>query len=69
MTDATARVHRGDWRRGGLPLVARAQQPKLPIVGLLNGVSFGGPYAVPVAEIRQDLQEASFVEGRNLAIE
>jgi putative tryptophan/tyrosine transport system substrate-binding protein len=51
------------------PLVARAQQPKLPMVGLLNGVSFEGPYAVPVAAIRQGLQEAGFVEGRNLAIE
>jgi putative tryptophan/tyrosine transport system substrate-binding protein len=51
------------------PLVARAQQPKLPMVGLLNGVSFEGPYAVPVAAIRQGLQEAGFVEGQNLAIE
>jgi putative ABC transport system substrate-binding protein len=51
------------------PLVARAQQPKLPTVGLLNGVSFEGPYAVPVAAIRQGLQEAGFVEGQNLAIE
>jgi putative ABC transport system substrate-binding protein len=51
------------------PLAARAQQPKVPVVGLLSGVSFGGPYAVPVASIRQGLQEAGFVEGRNLAIE
>jgi putative ABC transport system substrate-binding protein len=51
------------------PLVARSQQPKLPMVGLLNGVSFEGPYAVPVAAIRQGLQEAGFVEGKNLAIE
>jgi putative ABC transport system substrate-binding protein len=51
------------------PRAARAQQPKVPVVGLLNGVSFEGPYAVPVAAIRQGLQEAGFVEGRNLAIE
>jgi putative ABC transport system substrate-binding protein len=51
------------------PLAARAQQPKVPVVGLLNGVSFEGPYAVPVAAIRQGLQETGFVEGRNLAIE
>jgi ABC-type uncharacterized transport system substrate-binding protein len=51
------------------PLVARAQQPKVPLVGLLNGVSFEGPYTVPVAAILQGLQETGFVEGRNLAIE
>jgi putative ABC transport system substrate-binding protein len=51
------------------PLAGRAQQPKVPVVGLLNGVSFEGPYAVPVAAIRQGLQETGFVEGRNLAIE
>jgi ABC-type uncharacterized transport system substrate-binding protein len=51
------------------PLAVRAQQPKVPVVGLLNGVSFEGPYAVPVAAIRQGLQETGFVEGQNLAIE
>jgi ABC-type uncharacterized transport system substrate-binding protein len=51
------------------PLAARAQQPKVPVVGLLGGVSFEGPYAVSVAAIRQGLQEAGFVEGQNLAIE
>jgi putative tryptophan/tyrosine transport system substrate-binding protein len=51
------------------PLVARAQQAKLPTVGLLSGVSFEGPYAAPVIAIRQGLQEAGFVEGQNLAIE
>ena len=51
------------------PQVARAQQPKMPVVGLLNGVSFEGPYAAPVAAIRQGLEETGFVEGRNLAIE
>jgi ABC-type uncharacterized transport system substrate-binding protein len=50
------------------PLVARAQQPT-PTVGLLNGVSFEGPYAAPVVGIRQGLQQAGFVEGQNLAIE
>ena len=50
-------------------LTARAQQPKVPVVGLLGGVSFEGPYAISVAAIRQGLQEAGFVEGQNLAIE
>src|SRR5215468_3755977 len=51
------------------PLAARGQQPKVPVVGLLNGVSFEGPYAAAVAAIRQGLQETGFVEGQNLAIE
>jgi putative tryptophan/tyrosine transport system substrate-binding protein len=51
------------------PLAARAQQRNVPVVGLLNGVSFEGPYAAPVAAIRQGLREAGFVEGQNLAIE
>jgi putative ABC transport system substrate-binding protein len=49
------------------PLAARAQ--KVPVVGLLGGVSFVGAYAATVALIRQGLQEAGFVEGRNLVIE
>ena len=52
-----------------LPLVARTQQPEVSAVGLLNSVSFDGPYAGPVAAIRQGLQETGFVDGSNLAIE
>jgi putative tryptophan/tyrosine transport system substrate-binding protein len=49
------------------PLAVRAQQ--VPVVGLLNGVSFEGPYAAAVAAIRRGLQDTGFVEGQNLAIE
>jgi putative tryptophan/tyrosine transport system substrate-binding protein len=51
------------------PVAGRAQQPKVPVVGLLNGVSFEGPYAAAVAAIRRGLQENGFVEGQNLIIE
>jgi hypothetical protein len=34
------------------PLAARAQQPKMPLVGLISSASFDGPYAVPVTAIR-----------------
>src|SRR5215471_7979535 len=51
------------------PLVARAQESRAVAIGLLSGVSFAGPYAAPVTVIRQGLQEAGFVEGRNLEIE
>jgi putative ABC transport system substrate-binding protein len=51
------------------PLFTHAQQPNVPVVGLLSAVTFGGPYAVPVAAIRRGLEATGFVEGQNLAIE
>jgi hypothetical protein len=63
-------------RPGGMPgpdkpLAARAQQPKLPVVGNLSLESppsayLGRPSGVA---FRQGLAEAGFVEGRNVAIE
>jgi putative ABC transport system substrate-binding protein len=50
------------------PVVARAQQSLMPVIGLLNGVSFES-YADRVAAFRQGLMETGFVEGRNVAIE
>ena len=49
------------------PLAVRAQRPQG--VGLLNGVSFEGPYAGAVASIRYGLQETGLVEGQDFAIE
>jgi putative tryptophan/tyrosine transport system substrate-binding protein len=49
------------------PLVARAQQPVIPVIGFLSSRSPGESTGV-VAAFRQGLQEAGFVEGQTLAI-
>jgi putative ABC transport system substrate-binding protein len=50
------------------PLAARAQQPRMPVVGFLDS---GSPQsgAFRVAPIRQGLNESGYVEGRNVAFE
>jgi putative ABC transport system substrate-binding protein len=50
------------------PLTARAQQPAMPVVGLLLS---GSPdqFADRVRALRQGLSETGYVDGRNMAIE
>jgi putative tryptophan/tyrosine transport system substrate-binding protein len=50
------------------PLAARAQQPAMPVVGVLvSGTAEGN--AGSLALVRQGLSETGYVEGRNVAIE
>ena len=50
------------------PLVARAQQAAMPVIGFLNSTSPEG-MAGRLVEFRQGLKENGFVEGENIAIE
>jgi putative ABC transport system substrate-binding protein len=50
------------------PMVARAQQPAMPVIGFLGSAS-PEPYAPMVAAFRQGLKEKGYVEGQTVAIE
>jgi hypothetical protein len=50
------------------PVAARAQQPRLPVVGFLNSGS-PGAFGHFVSAFRQGLGEVGYVEHRNVGIE
>jgi putative ABC transport system substrate-binding protein len=50
------------------PRAARAQQPKMPVIGFL-GATEPDPNAQYIAGLRQGLKETGFVEGENVAFE
>src|SRR5258708_35298051 len=50
------------------PLAAGAQQPAMPVTGLLNAGS-PGPLRQQVAAFHEGLKESGYVEGQNVAVE
>ena len=50
------------------PLMARAQQPGMPVVGVLQG-GVAAEWKGPIDGLRAGLGDTGFVEGRNVAIE
>ena len=50
------------------PLAARAQQPTMPVIGILGSMA-AADFAGYVTAFREGLDEADFVEGQNVAIE
>ena len=50
------------------PLVARAEQQPMPMIGFLNAAS-AQSYTRPLAAFLKGLEEAGYVDGRNVAIE
>jgi len=50
------------------PLAARAQQPAIPVIGVLHGVS-APQWTDRMVGFHKGLSELGFAEGRNVAIE
>jgi putative ABC transport system substrate-binding protein len=51
------------------PVVARAQQPAMPVIGYLGSQSADNDYKNYIVPFLQGLKETGYVEGQNVAIE
>ena len=51
------------------PVVARAQQPAVPVIGFLSAQSADDDYKFTTVPFLQGLKEIGYVEGQNVAVE
>jgi putative tryptophan/tyrosine transport system substrate-binding protein len=51
------------------PVVARAQQPVMPVIGFLSPASAELDYKYVTVPFLQGLKEGGYVEGQNVAVE
>jgi putative ABC transport system substrate-binding protein len=51
------------------PVVARAQQPAMPVIGFLSSGAQSRLFSAFLAAFGQGLKEAGYVEGQNVAVE
>ena len=49
-------------------MVARAQQPAIPVIGFLNSAS-PGPFAILLSAFHEGLKDGGYVEGKNVTVE
>jgi putative ABC transport system substrate-binding protein len=50
------------------PLIARAQQPAMPVIGFLN-IASPQSYVRPLSAFLKGLSETSYVDGHNVTID
>jgi putative ABC transport system substrate-binding protein len=51
------------------PLAARAQQPAVPVIGLLSSQSADDEYQIIIVPFLRSLRETGYVEGQNLGVD
>src|SRR5215467_876225 len=67
-TATKARVHHSVRRRGGR-LAARGEQPAMPVVGVLSGMSSSASERQAAAFLKGLSEETGYLEGQNVAVE